>query len=76
MIHDDPDYLPTDPELRAYYRGNYAEGAAFIDICECLNARPCTGNGCDLGAPCDRHQRTGAVATRYQRLKRKAREEF
>lgn len=66
---DRPDDSP-DRELAAYARGPgyYRDARAFVDLCESLSGRPCTGGGCDLGAPCSRHARITEVVARYQRM--------
>jgi hypothetical protein len=43
--------------------------AECVDLALRIGDRPCTGGGCDLGAPCPRHARTAAVVIRYMRLK-------
>lgn len=71
---------PYDPDIHgpvdAYlYRTNprrYASIAEMVDLAMRLDARPCTGNGCDEDR-CPRHERTTQVVDRYLRLR--AREE-
>jgi hypothetical protein len=63
----------SDPRLTgeswAIAHGKYTEGAAFVAIGMRLMGRPCTDDGCDLGAPCGRHRRATAVAQRYLRMR-------
>jgi hypothetical protein len=54
-----------------YYRrwpDRYAATARKVDICLAVCARRCTGNGCDEGKHCGRHERAANVAARYAAL--------
>lgn len=62
----------TAPQSTAYRQlapGRYARAARLIETCLALHQRPCTGNGCDEGSPCRRHDRAVEVAERLERLR-------
>ncbi len=62
-----------DPQLWLYYNRpkDYATIARKIDLLEKISYRRCTGNGCDEGHPCPRHQRAMEVVDRFLRAKEK-----
>lgn len=45
----------------------YADVARLVDIAMRHGAKPCIGDGCDLDAPCKRHDRTTSLVWRHSR---------
>lgn len=60
-----------NPELRVLRERpeRYTSIARKVDLAMSLDARPCTGSGCDEGCPCPRHARIPQVVDRYLRFK-------
>lgn len=70
----DPDIHGSAEEyIREHKPHRYAAIARMVDLSMALSSRGCTGNGCDLGRHCPRHERVTRVVDRYLRLE--AREE-
>ena len=60
-----------DSQLHVYqnHPEKYAEIWNKVNIAHRHGSKPCIGDGCDLDAPCKRHDRTLEVVERYYRLR-------
>ena len=60
--------MPHDPDIHGSVEEYIAAIARMVDLSMAISSRRCTGNGCDEGYHCPRHERITRVVDRYLRL--------
>lgn len=58
----------AEREVYLHTPQRYGRLARLVDLSLRVDAKPCTGSGCDEDKPCKRHSRSALVAFRHDAL--------